>query len=534
MRPLTASSHPTRALGALGHLLRRGLALAALAAQLACTGGPDDAAPLPPLPPPVGEGPTPAGPERPVRELLIAWTGELRGEIDPCGCPTVPYGGFERRARLLAQLREQGPPLFVLDAGDMLAKGEITAGSVDRVGRARAVLDLAALTRLDAWVPSPDDLQLLRAAPDGAALAARTGALGAGEVSARVLERGGLRLGVVGLPREPRGDGPPTAEAVWVEQVRAAVASLGEVDTTVLLTNAPEALRRSVAEAVPGIAAVLGTRAGVADDPQPTAGATLFETTDRGRYVTLLRVALGSDGRPWEAVSRGPLVELGDERARVASLPPGPSRDEAARTLPQREAAVAAAARGRNLVSVVHRPLGSDLDGEREVAARIATWKGETLAAAKERVEEAPSGPRYASAGTCFSCHERRFAAWALDPHKGAMLALNQRGRGQDVECVGCHTTGFGEPGGFAELSTEALATWRDVQCEACHGPMGGHPGDARVHSRAVGRDTCVRCHDAANSPQFDYDTWRTRVSCWSVSQEEKGRGGDATPSPTP
>ena len=53
----------------------------------------------------------------------------------------------------------------------------------------------------------------------------------------------------------------------------------------------------------------------------------------------------------------------------------------------------------------------------------------------------------------------------------------------QDPECVACHTTAFGQPGGFGQPTAEALWTWKGVQCEACHGPMKAHGEWHRAHA---------------------------------------------------
>ena len=51
-----------------------------------------------------------------------------------------------------------------------------------------------------------------------------------------------------------------------------------------------------------------------------------------------------------------------------------------------------------------------------------------------------------------------------------------RRGETDNPECVGCHTTGYGEPGGLGELTESNVRRFKGVQCEECHGPMGGHP----------------------------------------------------------
>ena len=102
------------------------------------------------------------------------------------------------------------------------------------------------------------------------------------------------------------------------------------------------------------------------------------------------------------------------------------------------------------------------------------------------------------------------------------------RARDQDTECVGCHTTGFGAPGGYAVLTDTSMDTWKGVQCEACHGPMGGHPQDPKVHSATIAKDTCLGCHDPANSPDFDYTKYLPKVSCVAVSLQEASLKAEA------
>lgn len=492
----------------------------------ACSGGPADApAPLPPLPARVEADPLPAreAPE-PLKELVVAWTGEVRGEVEPCGCPTVPYGGFARRARLLERLDAEGPPVFVLDAGEMLVKGFGSADLGDRALRGRAVLDLARRTGLDAWAPSPVDLL-----PGGLGLLADSGAISAtwrpaaGTApfpGARVIERGGVRLGVVGVSA-------PTAELSAgdaVDAVRQAMAEAGDADAWVALSNAPAATALAVAEGVPGLGAVLSLRGGALEPPRTTAGAPVFETPDRGRYVSVLRAALGARPGPWTLVDEGPPTQLRTLREVGRDLE-GPAREAHAARLEQARAAVAEVAAGRRLVTSVDVPLGSDLDGRSAVDAPLAAFADARRALARQR-SRADAPARYASASACVRCHTDRFAAWAYTPHARAEEALLTRGEATNPECVGCHLTAWGQPGGFAELDDQSRGVWKGVQCEACHGPLAGHP-DAGPEPEPVTEATCLRCHDEANSPQFDHAGYLARISCTML-----GRGGASVSHP--
>ena len=42
-----------------------------------------------------------------VKHFTISLVGEIRGELEPCGCPTLPYGGFPRRSKALQEIRTE-------------------------------------------------------------------------------------------------------------------------------------------------------------------------------------------------------------------------------------------------------------------------------------------------------------------------------------------------------------------------------------------------------------------------------------------
>jgi hypothetical protein len=179
--------------------------------------------------------------------------------------------------------------------------------------------------------------------------------------------------------------------------------------------------------------------------------------------------------------------------------------------------------RGRNLAAAISLPLAADLDGPAAVSASIDTLKQAILlrAAASARAPAAAE-PVYAASGPCLSCHTTEFTRWTLTGHAGAWQPLIDRDKTTDPECLGCHTTGFAQPGGFGEPTATNLLKFKAVQCEACHGPMQGHPDDPTVRARPVDVQTCLPCHDEANSPQFDYLTYLRRGTCQEATVLER------------
>ena len=59
--------------------------------------------------------------------LTIIYSGNLDGELEPCGCSDEGnYGGIKRRATMLNRLREEVPGLIALSAGGLLSSDGVT------------------------------------------------------------------------------------------------------------------------------------------------------------------------------------------------------------------------------------------------------------------------------------------------------------------------------------------------------------------------------------------------------------------------
>lgn len=486
---------------------------------------------LPPLPPKLTEIVAPAADSRPFREAVIAFTAEVQGEVEPCGCPTTPYGGFARRERLLAKARTMGPPVFVLDAGEMLLKGTTALDAADRKTRADAVLDLALSTGLDAWAASPLDL-----VPGGIALLERSNALSANWFGpdgtnalppAIILERGGVALGVIGLSA-------PVDGLTARDPEQSVIAAMhGEVDAWVVLSNESQAVNRKIA-AIPGVGLVLTTAGEVVEDPDGTYGAPIIESAPRGRFVTFVHLSIGAPPGAFELTDESPFREVAATRGR------GPPTDGEAKTkwegaLSESHERLVKASVGHNYAVVSPVPLASDLDEgavSGSASARIATFRDATLARAAATAKAAtPTG--YAGVGTCGSCHSDRLVQWVYDPHANALESLASRKSAKNPECIACHTTGFGRPGGFSGVEVRDTEPFKGVQCEACHGPQRGHSSKADITRVEVNERTCRTCHDPANSPQFDYTKYLARISCSRIGNATESDPASITPVPT-
>jgi hypothetical protein len=92
----------------------------------------------------------------------------------------------------------------------------------------------------------------------------------------------------------------------------------------------------------------------------------------------------------------------------------------------------------------------------------------------------------YVGVKKCKACHLKQFKSWketsmadSFENLKSGVKAAEKTKAGvdpskdytADKDCLKCHTTGYGESGGFTTIEeTPQLA---GVQCESCHGPGG-------------------------------------------------------------
>ena len=132
----------------------------------------------------------------------------------------------------------------------------------------------------------------------------------------------------------------------------------------------------------------------------------------------------------------------------------------------------------------------------------------------------APSPPvehAYKGSEHCGSCHPKEFALWKGTGHARAFNTLTGAHQDFNPKCVGCHTVGYGRPGGFtnAKASPELV----DVGCESCHGPGSRHPETIGGGFGRTDTAFCVTCHTRENSPEFDPATYIPRVRHWPEPQ---------------
>ena len=116
----------------------------------------------------------------------------------------------------------------------------------------------------------------------------------------------------------------------------------------------------------------------------------------------------------------------------------------------------------------------------------------------------------YVGYTVCKNCHEKEYSSFVKYAKKSKSFESIERVRKGLTEeelkgCYVCHTTGYGQPGGFVSL--EKTPELKNAGCEVCHGPGGTHvkTKDPRDIKRHLTMKDCERCHISERVRAFRY-----------------------------
>jgi hypothetical protein len=112
------------------------------------------------------------------------------------------------------------------------------------------------------------------------------------------------------------------------------------------------------------------------------------------------------------------------------------------------------------------------------------------------------STSKFIGMDACVSCHEPQYEQWKSTPHAHAFETLAAQSKEATPDCVKCHVTGFGQPGGYTNQVTTAKL--KDVQCEVCHG-MGTDHNMFDSVKEPPSEALCLTCHTPENDPSWNY-----------------------------
>ena len=116
----------------------------------------------------------------------------------------------------------------------------------------------------------------------------------------------------------------------------------------------------------------------------------------------------------------------------------------------------------------------------------------------------------FVGSAVCAKCHEAeygRYRQYAKKAHSYESVKLMKKGLSEAEfhQCLECHTTGYGKPGGF--VSEEETPQLKDAGCEVCHGPGSIHSLSREKNDikKNLTLKDCEKCHNGERVEAFHY-----------------------------
>ncbi|WP_426414909.1 multiheme c-type cytochrome [Aestuariirhabdus sp. LZHN29] len=403
--------------------------------------------------------------------ITLVYSGNLDGELEPCGCSEAgDMGGLKRRATVLQSLRDTDPGLVTITAGGLLS-AQMTSNKI------KNSYILTAIEQLNY---------------DGVGL-----------------QWSDLAYGF---------DSLRSAELPWV-----ASNWKGDEFSSSILISRPAAQLHYFQWLDPETSPYrqMGEANRKVDTRMGSLSAQLEDALDRGETTvvgTTLSLQRAQSELPLELIDLlliEPLYEeIGEPRqlGQTLVLQPG------SRGMRLGKLALEIEASGR-ISQWQHEviTLPPSVADSPALAQWYSDYNEEIKLFYQRRVEQrkaltAGTSP-YVGNQQCALCHAESAKIWQGSEHAKAIADLQAVGKSYDPECLACHTVGLGVDGGYLDqFATPHLA---NVQCENCHGA-------GREHAKSAGQTpldrpkpddtTCRQCHNPSHSPGFDFSTYWPRI----------------------
>jgi 2',3'-cyclic-nucleotide 2'-phosphodiesterase (5'-nucleotidase family) len=497
------------------------------------------------------ESQKPAAP-KPKPDLRLLVLTDPRGYLEPCGCQLRPLGGVDKLATLVTRARAERVPTLLLAAGDLtfgmeLRPEDMSSAATQEAWRAETLVGIWNHIGLAAATPGKLDLgqplALLKPLVEKSKFPwlidnLEGGSGPFGSVPSRVLDAGGVKVGIMGLvapdPALSLAEGAQLQADLRDVATRTAKALRAQGARLVVALLAGD---RRAARMVSGHGVDVVVMGGVdLEQPLPPSlhdGTIALHAGHQGQRLVQLDLELDGQGAlhdegawarreaqrdlrakaddlrtkitAWEKAKGTSQKDLATQRARLAEL------DAALGATP------APQYQGRWFTAEVSE-LTPEVQGDPAIAKQLDAYdrrvnEHNRISLADRVPLPAPAGAAsFAGSESCKGCHQPAYSWWRKTKHGNAYATLTKVHKEFNLSCVGCHVTGYNQPGGSTVTHVENL---RDVGCESCHGPGSQHnaePKKAGLVARSTPEDVCVSCHTHEHSDRFVYDAFMTML----------------------
>ena len=490
------------------------------------------------------------------RTAEIYFSTEVTGYVEPCGCTTKPLGGVQRLATVI---RRGNDNRALVDAGNLLFPSKGLDDITREQHRLKAQILARAYRQLGAVALNvgPSDLYggmelLAELQQDGATPFVSANVRPASEPGptiARSFVRniGDIKVGITGVatPENVAASGAPVTVIEYAPAVASEVKVLRDegAEIVVLLAHMSPMDAKALARAVEGIDVILrapGTPIErTPSTPMRENGVIIAEAGSQGQHIGRLSLAFGPgaptrpivfDDAGAEETKRRHLLDrkIRAYRMEADAWSVDPKKAEAVKVkkeqIAQLEAELSRPPPANPPPTTPHVridliPLTDDIASDDAMSKILDAYYRELRAMNLEKGDTTKCAPKKGTAtfvGTakCVECHEEAYDFWKKTKHAVAWATLEDAGKHFDLTCIGCHTVGYEQPGGYCRLVD--VKGYEDVGCENCHGPGSVHIEDSDPSSIVLEspESTCAgECHVPEHSDAFVYEKYLREIT---------------------
>ncbi len=460
--------------------------------------------------------------------ITLAVVTGLEGTTEPCGCTSKPLGGLDLLAGTLEKTTYQG---LTVVGNTFFSSPETPAHLLEQdLAKARTIAKILHKLEPHAIYPGPWDteqhastLRSFAAEPALPLFQKPKTPETRYRPDSTLKTWGDTTVAWIGLV------GETSLEPDALSASAAAVRSQGaDFVIAMLPENTPQA--RTVASLLKGVDVVITSGHDTPSEPSVVGQTLVLDAGNKGQHVGFLTLHPKPQQRTW-VFNDGGLSAKRSLQQRIAQLE---------NTLSSMEDGEGKQARLNKLTGL--RKELAQFKAPSEPSTSYVTWKTVPLTHAGPRASwastlltaynktlcttastqlenrtctKAPTpGEAYVGTATCAQCHPQAYEVYQKTQHAHAWATLEHKGKTCDVGCIGCHSVGFEQPGGFCNLSQGK--PFHNVGCENCHGPGAGHVQNPMQHTAGFNAqpqiDTCTTCHNKEHSDQFDFKTYLPRI----------------------
>ncbi|MGD8499631.1 MAG: cytochrome c family protein [Phycisphaerales bacterium] len=385
--------------------------------------------------------------------LTVFLTGNVLGELKPCGCSGGQLGGFDRRSTVLNSV--SGQRRLVVDTGSFVkSDAEQDLIKYNIIIQALELLDYDLVSLSEKDIEIGNNLGVLDGIESVFNIISPAGTADR-SLPARFTKELSLKGRTVSVTVAAFN-----AKSVPIEQVRELFATPSGVQTLdiLILNHCDPGIIDFIAGSVPLVDCIICPAE--SDEPMiigdPNKRPLAFSVGRFGRYICRLQVTA-----PARAGERLKLTFHA-----VAVEEDLPQDGSLVRLYEDYQQIV----RDRNLL-------------EKHPRFRL------------------PNGLQYSGSRSCKPCHTYEYEKWSGNAHGRAFATLERVGSQFDPECVVCHVVGMDYESGF--ISQEQTGHLKNVGCENCHGPGSEHIKTAGATELAEPKSACIDCHTPEHSGDY-------------------------------